>query len=151
MRIMDELSDDARKSSVEIARKLGTTPKTVIERIKKLRAREVLLGFKPSMNPRAMGQISILLMIRYHNIAPELENELISYLKGHPNVTWTVKTLGEWDIEISIEARDMMELKSIEMDIRQRFMALIHETETIPVYKIHKKNLFPRFLIAKKK
>jgi len=149
MRIMDELAEDARKSSVDISRDLSVTSKTVIERIRRLRRREIILGFKPLVNPRRMDYIPILLMIRYHNITPELENGLIGYLKRHPNVTWVSKTIGEWDIEISIEAKDTMELRNIEMEIRQRFVSLIQQTESIPIYKNHKKNFFPRFLIER--
>jgi len=147
MRILDELSDNGRKSCVDISSKLSITPKTVIERIRRLRRKEMLLGFKPLVNPRSMGYIPVLLMIRYHNITPELEKELIGYLKRHPSVTWVVKTLGNWDIEISIEGKDTMELRNIEMEIRQKFVTLIQEVETIPIYTTYKKNLFPRFLL----
>jgi len=58
-----------------------------------------------------------------------------------------VKTLGNWDIEISIEGKDTMELRNIEMEIRQKFVTLIQEVETIPIYTTYKKNLFPRFLL----
>ncbi len=147
MRIMDELSMDGRKSSVEIGDKLSLTPKTVIDRMKKLKKREILMGFDQLVNPRMMGYIPALLLIKYHNITPELEMGMTNFLRSHPNVTWIVKTIGEWDIEVSIHAKDDMELRSVEMDIRQRFMQLIQKIESIPIYETFKKKFFPSFLL----
>ncbi|MBN2330601.1 MAG: Lrp/AsnC family transcriptional regulator [Candidatus Aenigmarchaeota archaeon] len=147
--ILDELSMDGRKSSVEIGEKLSLTPKTVIDRMKKLTERKILLGFDQLVDPRRMGYIPALLIIKYHNITPELDPEMTLYLRNHPNITWIAKTIGEWDIEVSIHARDEMELRNIEMDIRQRFANLIQKTESIPIYRNYKKNYFPRFLLEK--
>ena len=146
--ILNELSENARISSVELGKKLDLTPKTIIKRIKKLCEKKIILGFKPLLNKRKIDYISTLLLIRYHNLSSELENKLIGYLKVHPNVVTAVKTLGEWDIEIEIGVKGRTELRKIEMDIRQKFALLIQQIESIPLYKQYKKNFFPRFLIG---
>ena len=147
MEILGELSKDARRSSVKIGNMLSMTPKTVMQRIRRLREMEIIMGFKPSLDIRKMGYISSLLLIKYHNVSTELENDMIHYLKAHPNVVGIVKTLGEWDIEIRIEAPDTMEFRKIEIEIRQKFTLLIQQTESVPLYKTYKTNYFPAFLI----
>mgnify|MGYP001223689888 CR=1 FL=1 len=147
MKILNELSENARKSSVEIAEKLSLTSKSIIQRIKKLRKRKIIMSFKSLTNPRNMGYNSHLLLIKYHNISLEMENELISYLKAHPNVISAVKTLGEWDIEIELETKNPAERRKVEMEIRQKFALLIQQIESIPLYLSYKKNYFPRFLL----
>ena len=151
IKILNELSEDARKSSVKIGKNLSITPKTIIQRIKRLYNAKIIRGFKPLLNIRKMGYISNLLLIRYHNVSPELENKLISYLKAQPNVVSIVKTLGEWDIEVKIETKDPMEFRKIEMQIRQKFTSLIQQIESVPLYKTYKKNYFPKFLIETKR
>ena len=42
-----------------------------------------------------------------------------------------------------------MDFRKVEMEIRQRFAALIQEIESVPVYRTYKINYFPRFLIEK--
>jgi DNA-binding Lrp family transcriptional regulator len=148
MEILGHLSADARKSSVKISQELSVTPKTVIQRIRKLRDREVILSFKPLLDLRKMNYVPRILVIRYHNVSSEPESELIQYLKVHPHVTKIVKTLGEWDIEIFVEAEDAMELRRIEMRIRQKFAALVQQIESIPIYQTYKENYFPRFLLG---
>ena len=148
MKILSELSENARMSSVKLGNDLSLTPKTIIQRIKKLEKKQIIVGFKPLLNPRKMGHLSALLMIRYHNVSPNLEAELISYLKAHPNVVSIAKTLGEWDIEIQIEVGETVELRKIEMEIRQKFALLIQEIESIPLYHTYKNNFFPKFLLS---
>ncbi len=147
LRILDELSQDARKSTVRIAEKLAITPKTVIERMKRLQKREIILGFKPLMNLRRFGTEVTTLLIRYHNFSISMENRLVNYLKVHPNVFCIVKTLGEWDIEINVETADPMEFRKVEMEIRQKFSQLIQHIESVPIYRTHKLNYFPGFLM----
>ncbi|TKJ17943.1 hypothetical protein CEE44_03780 [Candidatus Woesearchaeota archaeon B3_Woes] len=150
MQLLNELAEDARKNSVDIGRKLDLTPKTIINRIRNLQQRKIIRKFKPLLNLRDVGYYSTLLTIKYHNISSELEDELIDYLKIHPHVVGVVKTLGEWDLEIEIEANNERELRKIEMKIRQEFALLIQQIEGIPLYQAYKKNFFPRFLIEDK-
>lgn len=148
VQILNELSENARISSVELGKITEQTPKTVIKRIKKLREKKIIMGFRSFLNQRKMEYTSTLLLIRFHNISSELENKLVRYLKVHPNVVSAVKTLGEWDIEVEIEVKDRAKLRKIEMEIRQKFALLIQQIESIPLYQVYKKNFFPRFLIG---
>ena len=149
MYILNKISDDARKSCVDLSNELNITPKTVINRIKKLQKKKIIRGFSPLLNLRKKGFKSTFLMIKYHNISSELEVELINYLKVHKNVINVVKTIGEWDLEIEIETENEKELRRIEMEIRQKFTLLIQQIESIPFYKSYKKNFFPKFLVEK--
>lgn len=151
LNILNEISDDARKSSVKIAEKLALTPKTIINHIKNLQNKKVILGYKPLLNPRNMNYISRLLLIKYHNVSLELEDKLIEYLKLHPNVIRISKTLGGWDIEIEVEARNSKEYREVEMDIREKFSLLIQEIESFSLYKNYKRNYFPEFLMDVRK
>ena len=147
MKILSLISDNSRVSSVDIANKLSITPKTVIERIKKLEKKEIIDGYKPLLSLETMGYMSILLLIRYHDITVEIEKRLINYLEMQPNVIGVVKTLGEWDVEVEIEVKNMHDFRKIEMEIRQKFTTLIHEIRSIPIYETFKKNFFPQFLL----
>ncbi|MBW2974981.1 Lrp/AsnC family transcriptional regulator [Candidatus Woesearchaeota archaeon] len=148
LQIISHISENARISAVEIANKVQLTPKTIIERIKKLKSREVIKGFRPALNIRKMDNIDFILVIRSHNVIPEIEDKLINYLKMQPNVVSVIKTLGEWDLEIQMEVKSWYEYRKIVIDIREKFKSLIQEIESIPIYKnYHKINYFPGFLV----
>ncbi len=145
--ILDALSADARRSALSLAAELGVAPKTVIQRIRRLREREVIKAFRPLLDHEAFGHFSSLLLIRYHNISAETEKRLIAYLDAHPHVVSAIKTLGNWDLEIEIEVGEQRQLRRIEMAIRKEFAPLIQGIENVPLYTTFKLRYFPPFLL----
>jgi len=149
LQILGFLSENARMSAVEIANKLDITAKTVIKRIKKLRKRKIIRGFRPILNVGQTGRMTFILSVKSHNVVPELEDELVKYLKLHPNVVSITKTLGEWDLEIQIEVESWYLYRKIVFEIRQKFKSLIQEIETTPLYEVYFKiTYFPKFLLS---
>jgi DNA-binding Lrp family transcriptional regulator len=53
------------------------------------------------------------------------------------------KTIGEWDIEIDIEAKNRNEIKSIIRSVREKFKHLIKEIDTVEIINIHKRQYLP--------
>ncbi|MBT4541316.1 Lrp/AsnC family transcriptional regulator [Candidatus Woesearchaeota archaeon] len=141
--ILKNLSEDARKSSVEISNSLNVTPKTIINRIKSLENKQIILGYKPLINLQSINYTPVLILIKFHNISSVLENELVNYLKFNSNVFSLVKTIGEWDMEITIETQDQKQVRKIELEIRQKFALLIQQIELIPLYQPHKMRFMP--------
>lgn len=145
MSILREIAENARVNSVEIGKKLSVTPKTVVDRIKKLKKREIILGFRPSVLARNADQISSLFLVKYQNVSLG-GDEFTEYLKHQPNVVRIVKTIGEWDAEIHVEVENVRELRNVEMEMRERFSSLIKDVQSIPLYNTYKKTYFPGFL-----
>ena len=61
-----------------------------------------------------------------------------------PSVVSVVTTLGEWDIEITIEVKEQSELRKVERDIRRRRALLITELESMPIFHAHKRRYLGR-------
>jgi len=55
--------------------------------------------------------------------------------------------LGEWDIEVKIEAKNRDIIRKIELEIRQKFADLIQEYQTMPLYDTMKISHFPEFIL----
>lgn len=56
LEILAILQNDARTSNAEIARRLGVAPSAILERIRKLERRGVILGYSARIDPRAVGR-----------------------------------------------------------------------------------------------
>lgn len=54
-KILSILQENARTSNAEIARRLEMAPSAVFDRIRKLEARGVILGYEARLDPRALG------------------------------------------------------------------------------------------------
>jgi DNA-binding Lrp family transcriptional regulator len=146
-KILNSIATDARKSSGIIAKDTGLGAKTVLQRIKKLENQEIILGFKPKLNLALLEYSSMMMLINYHNVSRNLEDDLVKFLKYHPNVTGLTKTLGKWDIIIYFEARKNLDLRKIEMEVREKFALLIKGVELIPIYHEYVENYFPEFIV----
>lgn len=55
LQILDMLQESSRVSNAEIARTVGLTPPTALERIRKLERNGVLRGFHADLDPDALG------------------------------------------------------------------------------------------------
>lgn len=54
--ILRLMQENARISNADIARELGMAPSAILERIKKLEQRDVILQYRTKINPMALGQ-----------------------------------------------------------------------------------------------
>ncbi|GGG87496.1 AsnC family transcriptional regulator [Parapedobacter pyrenivorans] len=54
--ILRLMQENARISNADIARELGMAPSAILERIKKLEQREVILQYRAKINPAALDQ-----------------------------------------------------------------------------------------------
>jgi DNA-binding Lrp family transcriptional regulator len=88
--------------------------------------------------------MTVRMLVKYRNITPERERELVRYCRDHPSAVSLNKVLGSWDIEIDIEAGPGEPMRSCVMGIRERFEDIIRETETIELFQNHKKVLITR-------
>src|ERR1700761_5619038 len=56
LHILRLMQDNARISNADLARELGMAPSGILERVKKLEQKNVLLGYTASINPDALQQ-----------------------------------------------------------------------------------------------
>ena len=56
LKILRMMQDNARINNAELARELGMAPSAVLERVKKLEQKEVLLAYYAKINPIALNQ-----------------------------------------------------------------------------------------------
>lgn len=56
LKIMRLMQDNARINNADIARELGMAPSGILERVKKLENKQVILAYHAKINPMAVGQ-----------------------------------------------------------------------------------------------
>ena len=54
--LLRELQKDARQTNKALAERVGVAPSTCLERIRELRARGVITGFRAEVDPAAIGR-----------------------------------------------------------------------------------------------
>lgn len=137
------LNKNPTRSSVEMGEELGVTAKTILDRIESLEERKLVKGYRPLIGLSELDVSATLLFASYTNRDVEKEDELVDYCKAHPNVTLLMKTFGDWDVMIRIEADGREESQEVIHSIRERFEDVILDYTTLEVVDDIEKRYLP--------
>ena len=145
LKIISFLTENSRTSAVDIATNLNISADSVLQRIKKLEKEKIITGYNLVLNHEALNQIHYKVFIYLNDISKE--NQIYSYCRTIPKITYLINSFGEWDIELDIEVKGVDEFRKIMMDLTSKFSEIIKDYSSLLIYKIHKYNLFPKEII----
>jgi Lrp/AsnC family transcriptional regulator, leucine-responsive regulatory protein len=119
IKILRCLSKNARMSSVEISEKTKIPQTTVINRIRELERKKVILGYRADINSKKLGYIFYAVEISLKNI--DNLKEMETWLNTNPHTTWLQKVIGEFELELEIEIKDRIELDKFIKEFKDKF------------------------------
>lgn len=119
IKILRCLAKNARMSSVEISTKTKIPQTTVINRIRELEKKKVILGYRADINSKKLGYIFYSVEISLKKI--DNLKEIESWLDSNPHTTWLQKIIGEFELEVEIEVKDRIELEKFLHDFKNKF------------------------------
>jgi len=149
--IIDKLTEDARMSFRKIAKKLGVSPDTVINRYEALQKEGVIRGSTIVINPKKIGyQAMAVFMIDTspaHILAtestPTNSSFVLDKLIQMPNIIVATKTVGDHDLLAIGVAIDFEHLNKVRSDIEKipgvkdiQVSFWVERTELCPKYFI---------------
>lgn len=91
--ILNAMAEDARVSLAELARRVGLSPPSVSERIKRLEEADVIEGYGVRVNPKAFG-LSFAAWLRVRPIPGQLQ-KVAEVLQGLPAIVECDRITGE--------------------------------------------------------
>ncbi len=138
--ILDKIWENCRLSALEISQGKGVTYKTVINRIKAMEKKRVIVGYRMFIKSKEFRPFAVVLSLK--NYSKQAEKNLLAYLSRHDNVTFVNRLFGIWNMLVYVRARDDEQLKSIAIDLRDRF-DIIDNYEIIPIFEDIAINLMP--------
>ena len=136
--ILTCLLKDARAPINSIAKKVGLSKDSIIYRIKRLKNKQIILGFFPKLNFQKLGYEEFHLFLLLDEKNKEKQNEFIDKTMSHPNVTKVMEYSGRWDFEICILAKTLSEFDVLCEDIISGFQDMIMQKEkTATIYFLY--------------
>ena len=116
LEILKILQKKARIPNVEVSRTIGMAPSAVLERIKKLEAKQVIQGYEVRLNPdmfdcamTAFISIQVARPFEVRNTGEQLaaieQVQEVHYLAGGDNLMVKVKVSGNRELEELIQTR----------------------------------------------
>lgn len=148
--IIKKLTDDARMSFRKIAKELGISPDTVINRYKTLREKGAIRGSTVVINPKKLGYHGMAVFMIDASPSHILANEatidsllILDKLIQMRNVILATKTVGDHDLLAISVVRDFEHLINIGTDI-----AKIPGVKDLQVsFWVEKAELCPKYFI----
>ena len=139
--IISSWGADVRQSSVELSKKLKTSPKTISNRIKALRKKKIVVGCKIDLNQSKLGYQGYRVDIYLNNT--KRKAELFSYCKKLQNIYQINDSIGGADLELEIIVKDLDELLNIMNSMIAQFKGTIRDYEYFSFLVFPKLTIIP--------
>ncbi|HEV3378336.1 MAG TPA: Lrp/AsnC family transcriptional regulator [Thermoleophilaceae bacterium] len=119
--LLRELQKDARQTNKALAEKVGVAPSTCLERIRELRVRGVITGFRAEVDPAAIGRpMEAILSVQQRGSHRQATEQLLEDGAGLPETVRVMALTGTTDFIIHVAVRDMNHLRDLVWGLIER-------------------------------
>lgn len=128
-KILELLQQDGRMTNAELARRVGLSPPSMLQRVRKLESKKLITGYSADVNTVKLGYgIVVIAMISLAMHQDEPIDEFIRAVEKIPEIIECHHISGEFDFVLKVVATDML---AYEKFIRENL------SRVRPVGKIH--------------
>ncbi|WP_137388775.1 Lrp/AsnC family transcriptional regulator [Rhodoligotrophos defluvii] len=110
-RILIALSEDARLSNAELARRIGLSAPSIAERVRRLEDRGVITGYGVRIDPAKLGYV-LTVMIRARPLPGEMKN-MIEAIRGTPEIVRCDRVSGDDCFVAIAHVRDVRQMEAV--------------------------------------
>jgi len=108
-KILYELDLDSRQSYKEIGKKVGLSKEVVNYRISKMEESGIIKGYYTLINMSRLGNVCNRFFVKFRNLTPEKENEIISFFVNDPKYWWVDSCDGFADFATGTWEKDIID------------------------------------------
>jgi DNA-binding Lrp family transcriptional regulator len=119
--LLRELQNDARQTNKALAAKVGVAPSTCLERVRELRSRGIIRGFRADVDPAAIGRpMEAILSIQQRAAQRHAIETLLEETAALPETVRVMALTGTTDFIIHVAVPDMDHLRDLVWRITER-------------------------------
>lgn len=134
-KILKEVSNNARLSSVEIAEKISITPTTVSYRLKNLQRRRIFVHYILNLDVKRFGFEFYKVLVTLKDFTKQDINSLIEFFKQHPHIENSAESYGPWNIEFEMEVENYLQFNEVINELRNQFPRIITKINYVLIKK----------------
>jgi len=117
LEILRLLQRNARLPNKRLAEKVGIAPSTCLERVRRLVAGGVILGFHAEVDPEALGiGLQAMIAVRLRQHSRDLVESFREYALSLPEILAVFHVAGANDFLVHVSARDANHLRDLALD-----------------------------------
>lgn len=138
-KILSLLAEDARISTLELARQVNMSPTGTKHRIRQLEKEKVIIGYKTKINYEALGYLHFRVLLHLADFDMKTYSRLREYLAAQGNVESVSRYLGYAQADFRCYAPDIKRFYELLQQVREEFLEqyigadsmLVHSWEQI--------------------
>lgn len=110
--ILYTLQSDGRISNVDLATRIGLSPSTTLERVRRLERTGVIRGYAARIDPRALDhEVAVFVQVTMREHDESSIRRFEDAIARHPNVLECHHVAGDYDFLLKVMARNVDELR----------------------------------------
>jgi len=142
-KILIELEKDARIPIIDIAEKISISSSLVIQRIKKLKEKDIIGAFRLGLNREKLKILYCKAFVYYQNKTNEKEEKFLRYIYSIKEILGVSKSIGAWDLELEFEVKSYDNFHMIMKELKNRF-DIISSFDTVYIEKELGESFMPK-------
>lgn len=136
-KILGILANDARIPITELARKTNSSVEIIRRRIKNLEEKEIILGYRISVNLNKLGFEFFKAIIYFKSLSKDDENKLFEWMLNNQNSVYYIRSLAPWEVEFEFVVENYLQFNKIINNLRKDFSNVIsHYEHLIMIYEV---------------
>ena len=141
--ILSKLCQNSRTTTVEIGNRLNVSHDAILQRIKKLEKNKIIAGYTIVLNNEAINQLNYKVLVYLRRFSNKSISQLSNYLGSIKEVTYVVKSLGNWDIDFEMEVSTVQKARELLVSITDRFSEIVEKCDLLLIYEFTKYDYLP--------
>ena len=115
------LANNARMNSAELARKLKTTQRIVIYRMKQLEEQGIILGYTTSLDLETLKMQFFKTTVLFNVMTEKLKKKITEWCRQTPEIGFFIFCVGSWPLELEIIVKDNRQLYDVMDKFKEQF------------------------------
>lgn len=126
--IVTALQEDARATYADIARKVGLSPSSVHDRVRKLEVGGVIKAYRAEVDPQALG-LHVTALVSVMPLDPKQPDDMPERIDGFPEIEDCYSVAGDENYILKVRTRTPTDLEDLLRRLRER--AGVHTRTTV--------------------
>ena len=128
-KLLYALDCNSRQTVQQLAKKICLSKDAVKYRINRLLKDRIIKSFNAVIDTGKLGFTSFRFFLKFYQLSPEKEKEILDFLQKNKNLVWFVQVEGNWDINTWFLYKSIEEMNSFWKELLTRYNNFIEKRE----------------------
>lgn len=142
-KLLKILTNNSRLQLVKIAQIIKQKPQTIKYRLEQLKKKKIITTSKIFLDLAKLGRLFYKSHIYLQNTTESRIKSLIAFCESKPEITYIIRNLGPWELEIEFEIDSFEKFFSIMEELKHKFSDVVKKYEYVIITKDHQWDYYP--------